>query len=320
MEESKFDRLLHRYLHNQLSAQEKVKFTAWLDVLHRENSTDLELSQEDQERLFKKITSNVDSVDDVIALYPKRAAIGRVLSNQWLQIAASVAIILSVSLAVWSAVTDTSPLQILASDLKEKTILNDGTIVWLQKGSKFIYFEKDGERHARLTGEALFEVAKMPSRPFTIACGNIRVRVLGTSFGVKTGQKRIELNVLTGKVNLTSTRDNVGVDVASNEKVFYSSNGEIERASLTGSEVLAITENTEYNMNFRSASMEKVLESIAKKFDVTINVKNKNLNKCHLSADFTDNSLENTLTILTDLLDVTYTIQGNHVELSGIGC
>ncbi len=318
--ETNFDRLLHRYLQDQLSEQEKAKFTAWLDVLHTENDRGLELSKLDQERLFQKITSEAESVDDVIALYPKRSVLKRTLSKQWVQIAASVVVILSISFSIWNVTTNSRRPERHASHGKEKVILNDGSIVWLQEGSKFIYYEKDGERRATLTGEALIEVAKVPNRPFTITCGSINVKVLGTSFNLKTGQERIEVNVLTGTVSLTSVKDNAGVQVARNEKVVYTAGGEVERIALTEKDVSAIIENTEYNMRFRGASMQKVIEGIARKFDVTVTVKNMHLNKCHISADFTDNSLESTLMILTDLLEVTYTIKADQIELSGNGC
>lgn len=320
MEETNFDRLLHRYLHNQLSEQEKKKFLAWLDILHKENHTDLELSEEDQEKLFRKITSNIDSVDDVIALYPKRPGIVKLFSKRWVQIAASVLVLVSLSLAVWNAVRDTSPQQSLALSKTDKIILNDGTIVWLQEDSKFVYYEKEGQRHAKLTGQGLFEVAKIPDRPFTITCGDINVRVVGTSFSLKTGQEHVELSVLTGKVNLTSTADNIGVDVESKEKIIYTTEGKIERKLITGSEVSAIIKNTGYDMAFRSASMEHVIECIAKKFDVTVTVENESLRRCHVSVDLTDKSLESTLQLLTDLIDVSYSINGQHVELSGKGC
>lgn len=320
MEETNFDRLLHRYLHNQLSEQEKQKFLAWLDVLHKENHTDLELSTEDQEKLFQKITSNIDSVDDVIALYPRRSGIVKLFSKRWVQIAASVIVIVSLSLGVWDIMRDNSPQQSVASSSIDKIILNDGTIVWLQEDSKFVYYEKDGERHAKLTGEGLFEVAKIPDRPFTIACGDINVKVVGTSFSLKTGQEHIELSVLTGKVNLTSTIDNIGVDVEPKEKIIYTTKGKIERKIITGSEVSAIIKNTGYDMAFRSAPMERVIECIARKFDVTVTVENDSLRSCHISVDLTDKSLESTLQLLTELIDVSYTINGQHVELSGKGC
>ena len=319
MEETNFDRLLHRYLHNELSEQEKKKFLAWLDVLHKENHTDLELSTDDQEKLFQKITSKIDSVDDVFALYPKRPAIVKLFLKRWVQIAASVIVILSLSFAVWNIVHDTAPEQSLASST-DKIILNDGTIVWLQGDSKFVYYEKDGARHAKLTGEGLFEVAKISDRPFIITCGDINVKVVGTSFTLKTGQGHIELSVLTGKVNLTSTADRVGVYVEPKEKIIYTTKGKIERKIITGTELTAIIKNTEYDMAFRSASMERVIECIAKKFDVTVTVSNENLRRCHISADLTDKSLESTLELLSDLIDVTYTINGQHVDLSGNGC
>gem|GEM_PF-6316281 len=89
---------------------------------------------------------------------------------------------------------------------------------------------------------------------------------------------------------------------------------------IDGGDISALTADTEYNMKFRSESMKNVIKSIARKFDVTISVTDKNLNNCHVSADFTDSSLESTLTILTEMLDINYTIKGSHVQLSGKGC
>jgi ferric-dicitrate binding protein FerR (iron transport regulator) len=199
-------------------------------------------------------------------------------------------------------------------------ILADGTIVWINQSGDFGYYEKDGGRYATFTGEALFEVAKDPNSPFTISCGNIHVTVRGTSFILKADTAQIELEVLTGKVNVASATDKIGVDVAPHEKIIYSSAGLVARLPLSTDEISAIAANTEYNMKFQGDTMENVVRSIAKKFNVTIEITNENLNKCHVSADFTDHSLEDTLSILADLLDVSYRITGKKVELSGAGC
>jgi len=264
MEESNFDRLLHRYLHDQLTPQEKTKFTAWINLLQKENAGDLELSPADQEKLFQRITSNTDSIEDVIALYPKKPLLKRIFANQWAQIAAMVIIMLSASLFTWDALRNKNA-DLTQSSSKEKVILNDGTLVWIQTGSKFLYYEKDGERHAELIGQALFEVAKIPDRPFIIACGSINVMVLGTSFSLKTGEQQVELNVFTGKVSLTSMQDKVGVDVTPNEKVIYTTTGEVERSVIDGGDISALTADTEYNMKFRSESMKNVIKSIARR-------------------------------------------------------
>lgn len=317
MQDTNFDRLLHRYLHNELTPEESAKFTAWLDVLEKQNEHDLEMTDEAKETLFQKISSDTSTIEEVIALYPHKSPVKQLLSNRWIQVAATVLIMLSTTFVVQYFIKGNNNATGFAH--QEKMILNDGTIVWINHTGSFTYYEKEGARFARFSGEALFEVAKNPTSPFTISCGDINVKVLGTSFTLKADSNKIELNVLTGKVNVTSDHDSIGVDVIPNERVVYSIAGLIERTSITA-DVQEIVGNSEYNMKFQAASMDKVIESISKKFDVTIIVGNQNLNKCHVSADFTDHSLEGTLSILTDLLNVSYSITGKQVQLSGKGC
>jgi len=321
MKKSNLDLLMHRYITNQVSERERIKIEAWLNVMKAERTTELELSKEDEERIFQKMTNNLDNVDDVIALFPRQNRLRLFFAHQWVQIAASVLVVLSVSLTIWSILDESKSVELIASVGKEKVILNDGTLVWLQEGSKFSYYQKeDGIRHAEFTGEALFEVAKDPNNPFTIACGKIIVKVLGTSFNLKTDQESIELKVLTGKVNLSSTEDKTGVNVAPNEKVIYTTKGEVERIPMKGSDVSAITAHTEYNMQFSNTTMDRVIGRIEKKFDMKVIVADNNLFKCRITSDFTDTSLDSTLIMLTDLLNVNYRIDGKRVELSGEGC
>ena len=221
-------------------------------------------------------------------------------AHRWVQVAATVLVMLSVTFVAWQFVFNQGTDSLAYT---EKLILNDGTIVWINESNNFSYYEKGGARFATFTGDALFEVAKVPESPFTISCGLINVRVLGTSFTLKADSGQIELNVLTGKVNVTSETDKVGVEVKPNERIVYSNGGIVERSFITPAALKSVADNREYNMEFQGASMESVIAGIAKKFDVTIIVRNQNLKKCHVSADFTDHSLEDTLSILSDLLD-----------------
>jgi len=55
MEKSKFDRLLERYLTDDVSEQERIKIDAWLDMMKTGGMTDLALTREDEDTLFVKI-------------------------------------------------------------------------------------------------------------------------------------------------------------------------------------------------------------------------------------------------------------------------
>jgi hypothetical protein len=51
-----------------------------------------------------------------------------------------------------------------------------------------------------------------------------------------------------------------------------------------------------------------------------VKVANPQLNKCRITADFTDQSLEKTLAMISELLDIEYTINGSTVAITGNGC
>jgi len=323
MKKTNFNRLLKRYLNGQVSEEERRKLEAWLDVMKTAEGSTLELEEEDEERLFRKITSNITNVEEVIAFRPQGSKMRTLLSNHWFQFAAAFVLLLAVSYTIWY-VTDrqSSPQEVIAKNDIEKVILNDGTIVWLHKDSKLTYFQKagGGDRHATLAGEALFEVAKDPDKPFTISCGTVSLKVLGTSFSLKTSDERIELKVLTGKVHLSSEINKAGVNVAPNEKVIYTSNGLIEKIKLDAVDITAITARTEYDMHFTNTTMDLVAEKIEKKFNVELTVENKQLNKCRITADFTDHSLDTTLKMISELLEIGYTINRSTVVITGKGC
>lgn len=321
MEKSNLHRLLHRYITGQVSEQERIKIEAWLDVRKTDEGTNLVLDDADEERLFRKITSRMDTVEEVIAFRPKQGKVRILFSSRWFQIAATLLLLVAGSYTTWFIVNKPAVFQTIARQEIEKVILNDGSIVWLEEGSKLTYYQKrEGVRQAALVGEALFEVAKDPERPFAISCGEVTVKVVGTSFSLKTGEEGIELKVLTGKVNLSSATDKAGVDVAPNEKVIYSFSGGIKRRPLDQVEVSAITERTEYDMEFKNTTMESVIQKIEKKFNVAVIAENKQLKTCRITADFTDHSLESTLSMIAELLQIDYSIKRSTVTITGNGC
>ncbi|EJL38029.1 Fe2+-dicitrate sensor, membrane component [Caulobacter sp. AP07] len=82
--------------------------------------------------------------------------------------------------------------------------LADGTRVTLDGATSLEVQLGAYRRRVRLTrGEAFFDVAHDPSRPFTVDAPEGAVRVLGTAFDLERGQGRLDLSVHRGKVRLT---------------------------------------------------------------------------------------------------------------------
>jgi len=85
--------------------------------------------------------------------------------------------------------------------------LVDGTRVWLNSGSH-IQYGKDfgsGSREVNLTGEAFFDVAPDASHPFIIHTPKLDVRVLGTSFNLKSYpmDKTTEATLIRGSIEIS---------------------------------------------------------------------------------------------------------------------
>jgi ferric-dicitrate binding protein FerR (iron transport regulator) len=75
----------------------------------------------------------------------------------------------------------------------------DGTRIVARKGS---VIEKVDDRTLRLSGEALFRVARN-ERPFSVHCGPHTPQALGTRFTVKSGPEGVRVRVAEGHVRAT---------------------------------------------------------------------------------------------------------------------
>lgn len=203
-----------------------------------------------------------------------------------------------------------------------KMILTDGTIVWLKADATLSYNENTtlNQRQAILTGQALFEVAKDPARPFIVQCGNTSVKVLGTSFSLSAVNDSLNLHVLTGSVAVFSSEDKTGIQVMPYEMVRYAGKGIITKQKMNPSHMPAFVSATEYDMQFNDATFQQVVDKLQRKFNVIIKLNDSSLKNCHITANFTDHSLDRTLAMITEILSITYTREGNTVKITGKGC
>ena len=113
---------------------------------------------------------------------------------------------------------------------RSKTILPDGSVVWLNAGSK-IYYNKDFSgklREVRLEGEAFFDIQHNIQKPFIVHASDINIKVLGTAFNVKSypADTSVETTLIRGLVQVTSSNDKQGkpIFLHPNEKIIINKN------------------------------------------------------------------------------------------------
>lgn len=124
---------------------------------------------------------------------------------------ASIALVVLFVLSRWAAFDGAPELQTAHAPFGERVqfTLADGSRVELNAGSALRYptkFSKEARR-VELTGEAFFEVQR-GATPFEITTPHASVRVLGTSFNVRTWERATTVFVQTGKVSVRSNHTN----------------------------------------------------------------------------------------------------------------
>jgi transmembrane sensor len=83
--------------------------------------------------------------------------------------------------------------------------LDDGTRITMNSDTKIsIAFTKSSRRVRLDRGEAFFEVAHNPSRPFVVAAGNRQVTAIGTAFEVSYDPERTAVTLVEGTVSVAA--------------------------------------------------------------------------------------------------------------------
>jgi transmembrane sensor len=91
--------------------------------------------------------------------------------------------------------------------LIERRTLEDGSVVELNRGAELRVSFSAGERHIELSrGEAHFQVAKDPKRPFTVRAGTVTVRAVGTAFNVQRRTASVDVVVTEGTVDVRTPK------------------------------------------------------------------------------------------------------------------
>jgi transmembrane sensor len=118
--------------------------------------------------------------------------------------AMAASVVLAIMIGVWyvrsSGPSYRTPLGGVAS-----VPMTDGSTITLNTDSEVRVALDEHERHVRLEqGEAFFQVAKDPGRPFIVAVDGRRVIAVGTAFSVRRNDDEVQVAVTEGQVRIES--------------------------------------------------------------------------------------------------------------------
>lgn len=215
--------LLAKYLSRQCTEDEQEQVTRWLDEdpEHRLLLDKLKRQWEavrvdtsayvipDKKMVWGKIQDRIRYKVKQVPLY-SRSLLIRVSS-----VAAVVALFLGFTLSYllhnsgesWQAAQFENVIMAPPGQ-KTQLVLPDGTLVWLNSGSRLSYNYQYStlDRIVNLEGEAFFDVKKDTQYPFVVKTGAVDVKVHGTAFNVNAyaDEENVIVALLRGKVSLLS--------------------------------------------------------------------------------------------------------------------
>jgi len=204
--------------------------------------------------------------------------------------------------------------------------LPDGTQVWLNADSKISYPEKflGKTREISLSGEAYFDVVKDASRPFIIHTNALDVKVLGTSFNVRSypDEKTTETALIRGSIQIIlhsdpdrpiflkpndkvviNNRMTTGIDSVSN--VAKTKDNQNEKPFLTLDKVhIDTSENAVVEtiwvrdkLAFENKSLERIVSEIEHWYnaDITVHIDEEQMKSMHFHGTYENKSLEDVI-------------------------
>ena len=201
---------------------------------------------------------------------------------------------------------------------KTKLYLPDGTLVWLNAGSKMSYAQDFGinERALNLTGEAYFEVTKNKHIPFKVHTEELDVKVLGTKFNFRNYKDDLEAKVclLEGKVAL-NTREKETILHPDQQALLDKKTGKL---SVSGTKAAYSAEWTNDRLYFDEVLLSDIIKELERSYDVKITVADDTLNTIRFYGNFRkrEQSIQEIMDVLSSTDKMTYTMNGKNIVIT----
>lgn len=214
-------------------------------------------------------------------------------------------------------------MQEMVTSNKEKAsiIFSDGTEVILNASSSLRFPKKfnGSVREIHLDGEAYFDVARNPDRPFIVHTQDAIVKVLGTEFNVQAWSEdvRADIVVREGKVSVASASEEAdygGVVLSAGEFTQVSRGKSPVQPQQVNSENYLLW--TEGGLHFDKTPLQDVFRNIERRFQVDIIVHDEELLMIPFTSTFYQAELNEILTVIAASMNLEYLHVGTTIEFT----
>ncbi|PSL47782.1 FecR family protein [Chitinophaga niastensis] len=299
------DDLLVKYLLGITTAEEQATVAQWMaeDKEHQRYFEHFQLIWDESKKLAAVTTVNEN---DAWSRFQQRVGTNenttRIIKldtgfsyRNLLRIAAILVVLLGAA-GIWYMTQQRSPELIVRSeDQVKRETLPDGSTVTLNKQSTITYAAAfKNTRNVKLQGEAFFNVAQDPGKPFVIKVNDVTVRVLGTSFNIKSINGKTEVIVETGAVEVT--KNNKSVQLKQHERATVSDDQVSPQKQNDDDELYNYYRTQTFVCN--KTPLWKLVNILNEAYGVNIVIANNSKRNIAITSTFTNGSLDSTLQVI----------------------
>jgi transmembrane sensor len=221
------------------------------------------------------------------------------------------------------------------SDRPMEIVLDDNSRVTLMESSTIRYSERFSEsrREVYLEGEAFFDIAKDPDRPFFVYANELVTKVLGTSFKVSAypSARQVTVEVKTGRVSVfaksdpqikdrMSRRELEGVILNPNQKIIFERVAVRMVKTLVERPEIVLPKSKIPHFEFEDTPASEAFASIGKAYGIDILFDEELLSGCPLTAALDNQPLHEKLTIICKAVEAEYEILDGQIIIHSRGC
>ena len=288
----------------------------WFSAVSREAA-----SVYDKDKAFENFRNRVESQKEIQSTSRR----GFSLSALW-RYAAVVAIIIAVGcISYWQGegnvkdnFADISVEAPLGS--KTKLYLPDGTLVWLNAGSRMTYSQGFGvdNRKVELEGEGYFEVKRNEKIPFFVKTKDLQLQVLGTKFNFRDYPEdhEVVVSLLEGKVGLNNLlREEKEAVLSPDERaVLNKANGLLTVESVTASNA---SQWTDGYLFFDEELLPDIAKELERSYNVKIHIANDSLKTFRFYGNFVrrEQNIQEVLEALASTEKMQYKIEERNITI-----
>ena len=303
-------------------------------------------NREEQLAALKDALARRKRFEQMVRSGNTEAKIIKMNRKPWLRYAVAAVLVISATVLSYRIFSEKQPVALFsyeyttAAGAHKTVVLPDSSVIMLNANSHLSisrHFNNE-HREVTITGEAFFDIKHDEEHPFIVHTSEYRIRVLGTSFNVKSypGGEGSETDLVSGKVEIVTNGDTHLKDrviLRPNEKFVLKrkpainktpdavqpapAKGVIAKLKLdTLSRHVAETAWARQKMEINDETLEVIAAKLEAWYGIKVIFKDEGVKKYRYTAAFNDETIFKALNYLQQSYPFNYRIENDAIVIS----